>query len=126
MGGGQICGRLRRNSWTLLCPTRQFLHFRFSRVNLYIAKRNQFAGEYHRSLPRCFWHCPRIHSSPQRQTADKSGGPGNETERFPVASYSTQPVALGVGTCKGGAVSLSVNPRFAARYAALHSFAAKF
>ena len=27
----------RRDSWTLLCPAKQFLHFRLSRVNLYIA-----------------------------------------------------------------------------------------
>src|SRR6266487_5945381 len=80
MGGGEICGRLRRDSWTLLCPAKQFLHFRFSRVNLYIAERNQFAGEYHWSLRRCFRHCPRVHSSRQRQTTDKSGGAGNEGE----------------------------------------------
>src|SRR4030095_10141337 len=61
-------------------------------------------GKYHWSLPRCFRHCPRIHSSPQRQTADKSGGPGNEGERFPVASPSTQPGPLRVETCNAGAL----------------------
>ena len=78
MGGGQICGRLRRDSWTLLCPAKQFLHFRLSRDNLYIAKRNQFAGKYLWSFRRCFGHCPWLHSSSQRHTADKRGGHGNE------------------------------------------------
>ena len=48
---------------------------------------------------------PRIPGSRQRHTADKSGGPGNEGEHFPVAGHSTQPVALGVGRCNAGALS---------------------
>src|SRR4029077_17743507 len=44
----------------------------------------------------------------QRHTADNSGGYGNEGERFPVAGHSTQPVALGVGRCNAGALSLSI------------------
>ena len=36
------------------------------------------AGKYLWSLRRCFRHCPRIHSSRQRHTADKRGGHGNE------------------------------------------------
>ena len=62
-------------------------------------------GNYLWSLRRCFRHCPRIHSSRQRHTADNSGGHGNEGERFPVAGHSTQPVALGVGRCNAGALS---------------------
>src|SRR4029077_9519779 len=86
-------GRLRRHSWSLLCPAKQFFHFRFSRVNLYIAKRNQFAGEYHWSLRRCFRHCPRIHSPRQRHTADKRGGHGNEgAERC-----NTRALSLSIG-----------------------------
>jgi hypothetical protein len=33
---------------------------------------------------------------------------GNEGVRFPVAGHSTQPVALGVGRCNAGALSLSI------------------
>ena len=54
------------------------------------------AGKYLWSLRRCFRHCPRIHSSRQRHTADKRGGHGNE---------GTQPVALGAGRCNTGALS---------------------
>ena len=102
---GRYADSLRRDSWTILCPAKQFFHFRFSRVNLYIAQRNQFAGEYHWSLRRCFRHCPRIHSSRQRHTTDKSGGAGNEGVRFTVAGHSSQRVARGVGRCNAGALS---------------------
>ena len=85
---GRYADSRRRDSWTLLCPAKQFLHFRLSRVNLYIAKRNQFAGKYLWSLRRCFRHCPRIHSSRQRHTADKRGEAGNEGAQFPVGALS--------------------------------------
>ena len=49
-------------------------------------------GFYLWSLRRCFRHCPRIHSSRQRHTADKSGGAGNE----------------GAERCNTGALSLSI------------------
>ena len=91
---GRYADSLRRHSWTLLCPAKRIFHFRLSRVNLYIAKRNQCAGQYLWSLCRCFRHCPRIHSSRQRHTADKRGG--NEC---------TQPVALGAERCNTGALS---------------------
>ena len=67
---------------------KQFLHFRLSRLNLYIAKRNQCAGVYLWSLRRSFRHWPRNHSSRQRHTADKSGEAGNEGAQFPVGALS--------------------------------------
>ena len=70
-GGGQICGQRRRDSWTLLCPAKHIYHLRLSRINFYIAKRNQRAGKYLWSLRRCFWHCPRIYSSRHRQSVGK-------------------------------------------------------
>ena len=57
------------------------------------------------SLRRCVRHCPRIHSSRQRHTADNSGGSGNEGERLPVAGHSTRLFAFGVGKCSAGALS---------------------
>ena len=55
-------------------PPSTFHHLRLSRINFYIAKRNQLAGKYLWSLRRCFRHCPRIHSSRHRHTVGKSGG----------------------------------------------------
>ena len=34
---GRYADSRRRDSWTLLCPAKQFLHVRFSRINFYIA-----------------------------------------------------------------------------------------
>ena len=94
---GRYADSLRRDSWTLLYRAKQFLHFRLSRVNLYIAKRNQFAGVYLWSLRRCFRHCPRNHSSRQRHTADKSGEAGNEGAQFPVGALSSASEILAIG-----------------------------
>ena len=86
-------------------PPNNFFTFDFPGINLHIAKWNQFARNYLWSLRRCFRHCPRISSSRQRHTADKSGGNGNEGEHFPVAGHSAQSLALGVGRCDAGALS---------------------
>ena len=66
-----------------------------------ISSQGNITGRYRRR----FRHCSRIHSSRQRHTADDSGWPANEGERFPVEGRSTQPVALGVGRCDAGALS---------------------
>ena len=88
LGGGQVCGQRRCDSWTVVRPAGQLHNFRFSRVNLHIAERNQFGGKNLWSLRRCFGHCPRVHRPRQELAASEPGERASEGGSIRLAGHS--------------------------------------